>query len=51
MAVPYKDDEQNPNSTMRIGYVTRKNTILSRMGEQYIQAIKRYLNFRKVDIP
>ncbi len=51
VAVPYKDDEQNPNSTMRIGYVTRKNTILSRMGEQYIQAIKRYLNFRKVDIP
>ena len=44
VAVPYKDDEQNPNSTMRIGYVTRKNAILSRMGEQYVQAIKKYLN-------
>ena len=44
VAVPYKDDEQNPNSTMRIGYITRKNTILSRMGERYVHAIKKYLN-------
>lgn len=43
IAVPYEDDEQNPNSTMEIGYVIRKNTILSIMGEQYISAIKDYL--------
>ena len=43
LAVPFQDDEQNPNSIMEIGYVTRKNTILSKMGERYIEAIKEYL--------
>lgn len=43
-AVPFKDDEKNPNSEMEIGYVTRKNSILSRMGEHYIEAIKEYLH-------
>ena len=43
LAVPFRDDEQNPNSTMEIGYITRKNTVLSNMGEQYIKAIKHYL--------
>lgn len=40
---PFKDDEMNPNSEMEIGYVTRKNSILSRMGEHYIEEIKKYL--------
>lgn len=44
LAVPFRDDENNPNSMMEIGYVTRKNTILSGMGEEYIEAIKKYLN-------
>lgn len=44
VTVPFKGDEQNQNSSMEIGYVTRKNIILSRMGEQYIDAMKRYLN-------
>ena len=26
VAVPFQDDEQNPNSVMEIGYITRKNT-------------------------
>ena len=43
-AVPFQDDEKNSNSVMEIGYVTRENTILSRMGERYIAAIKRYLS-------
>ncbi len=43
LAVPFLDDEENPNSTMEIGYVTRKNTLLSRMGERYIRAMKEYL--------
>ena len=43
IAVPYHADEQNPNSLMEIGYVTRKNTILSQMGERYIHYIKQYL--------
>ncbi len=44
IAVPYKDDEQNPNSLMEIGYVVRKDMILSDMGERYIECIKKYLN-------
>ncbi|MCI8834355.1 MAG: LysR family transcriptional regulator [Ruminococcus sp.] len=42
-AVPFLADEQNPNSTMEIGYVTRKNMLLSQMGECYIKALKKSL--------
>lgn len=42
-AVPFRDDEENRNSTMEIGYVVQKNTILSKMGELYVEALKRYL--------
>ncbi|MCI8583963.1 MAG: LysR family transcriptional regulator [Dorea sp.] len=44
IAVPFRDDAQNPNSTMEIGYVVRKNIILSRMGELYIDKLKQYLD-------
>ena len=40
IAVPFRDDEQNPNSTMEIGYLVRKNTILSKMGELYVEKLK-----------
>ena len=43
IAVPYQADEENPNSLMEIGYITKKNSILSRMCEQYIEELKRYL--------
>ena len=43
VAVPFQDDEENRNSVMEIGYVVRKNAILSRMGELYIHALKKYL--------
>lgn len=43
-AVPYKDDAENPNSVMEIGYITRKNLVLSQMGKVYIEAIKRNLD-------
>ena len=46
IAVPFRDDEQNPNSIMEIGYIVRKNTILSKMGELYIDKLKRYLKVR-----
>ena len=42
-AVPFKGDEENRNSTMKIGYVVRKNAILSKMGEQYVRALRNYL--------
>ncbi len=47
IAVPYQADEENPNSLMEIGYITKKNSILSHMCEQYIVELKRYL---KVDV-
>lgn len=43
IAVPFRDDAQNPNSVMEIGYVVRKNTVLSEMGELYIDSIRKYL--------
>ena len=43
-AVPYKDDAENPSSVMEIGYITRKNLVLSQMGKVYIEAIKRNLD-------
>lgn len=43
VAVPFETDEQNPGSEMEIGYITRRNIILSEMGERYIEAMKRYL--------
>ena len=43
LAVPYREDEENPNSIMEIGYITRKNHILSALGEQYIDELNRYL--------
>ena len=42
-AVPYEPDEANPSSVMEIGYVVRKNAVLSAMGEKYILEIRRYL--------
>ena len=43
IAVPFKDDEQNQNSIMEIGYVTKKNMVLSSMGELYVAFLKKYL--------
>lgn len=43
VAVPFKADDLNPNSVMEIGYITKKNTILSFMGSLYIDEIKKYL--------
>ncbi len=46
-AVPYKDDAENPNSVMEIGYITRRNLVLSQMGRVYIEAIKRNLDIHE----
>ena len=49
VAVPFRDDEENQNSTMEIGYIVRKSTILSRMGELYVEALKRYLGIGEAE--
>lgn len=43
VAVPFRDDAQNPNSVMEIGYIVKKNTVWSKMGELYIEKLKEYL--------
>ena len=43
IVVPYRGDEENPNSVMEIGYVTKKNSVMSKMGEQFIQEIHKAL--------
>lgn len=44
VAIPFKDDEVNKNCQMEIGYVTKKHSILSPMGERYIEELKSYLD-------
>lgn len=43
LTVPFEADERNQNSTMEIGYVVRKHTILSRIGGLYVKELKRCL--------
>lgn len=43
LAVPFKSKDEDIGSVMEIGYIVKKNTILSNMGELYIKEIKRYL--------
>lgn len=43
VAVQFRDDAQNPNSVMEIGYIVKKNTVRSKMGELYIEKLKEYL--------
>lgn len=42
-AVPFAADEPGREQIMQIGYIVRKQTIMSRLGELYIDEIKKYL--------
>ncbi len=44
IAVPYEEDEKNPNSIMEIGYIVRKNTIVSKLAGLYLDKLKEYLH-------
>lgn len=44
ISIPYQDDEDNPNATMQLGYITRKNSILTSIGDNYITELKNYFN-------
>lgn len=44
LAVPFEADSVEENSEMEIGYITKKNTILSSIGKRYIEEIQNYLN-------
>ena len=43
IAVPFEADEGVIGSRMEIGYITKKNMILSKMATLYIEEIKKYL--------
>jgi DNA-binding transcriptional LysR family regulator len=43
VAVPFHDGNHAQGSIMEIGYIFRKNTIRSKMGELYINEIRKYL--------
>ena len=46
LVIPFKDDD-NIHSTMTIGYITKKNNVLSSMGRQFIDEVKRELAIRE----
>lgn len=46
-AVPFEVDSQNEAGIMEIGYITRKNTLLSNIAEKYIEEICKYLKIEK----
>ena len=43
IAIPFEADSAHPGSKMRIGYIMKKNIRLSRVGELYINELKKYL--------
>ena len=43
VAVPFEATEEMQGSKMEIGYIVKRNLVMSRMGELYIKEIKRYL--------
>lgn len=43
LAIPFEAEDKAVDDTMEIGYIIRKNTLLSKMGRLYIEEIKKYL--------
>lgn len=40
ITIPFEADADNPNSIMEIGYIVKKNMLLSEMGKLFLQVIK-----------
>lgn len=47
IAVPFEADSAEESSVMEIGYITKKNSLLSDIGQKYIDEIRRYLQVEK----
>lgn len=43
VAVPFRSDDSNPNPTMKIGYILKKDNPLSEIGRIYIKEVTKYL--------
>lgn len=44
IVVPYEADEDNPNTSMTIGYITKKHSVLSNIGQTYIDEVFKYFD-------
>ncbi|MBO4408888.1 MAG: LysR family transcriptional regulator [Clostridiales bacterium] len=44
LAIPFVDNDISDNGVMEIGYLTKKNTVMSKIGKLYIEEIKKYLD-------
>ena len=49
IAVPFAPDDDHPGETMKVGYITKKNLLLSKVGRMYIEELKNTLNTEKTD--
>ena len=49
IAVPFAPDDDHPGETMKVGYITKKNLLLSKVGKIYIEELKRTLSTGKAD--
>lgn len=43
LAVPFQADSVEEDSVMEIGYITKKNTLLSNIGKLYVEEVEKYL--------
>ena len=44
LAVPYREDKDNQNAKMEIGYIQPKNTELDEIGQTFLREMKSYLS-------
>jgi hypothetical protein len=50
MAIPLEDNSSSAANNMEIGYIVKKDTLLSSMGEMYIREMERYLAEAQNDV-
>ena len=43
-AIPFREDKDNHNTVMEIGYIVKKRSVLSNIAAVYIEELKSYLN-------
>lgn len=43
LAIPFRPDTEDRNTVMEVGYIVKKNTVLSNTGSLYIEEIRKYL--------
>ncbi len=50
VAVPFLDDDENQNSVMEMGYLTKKNYALSELGQKYVTELRNYLEDHRTEM-